>query len=644
MKYVLALALLLVALFTLQASAQNGTASGMTVTNKSGVTNTLSNWMSNPSYSTLNINASPNVWSGSTPFSAFTVNQTATGSATATESLNNFTLSDTVSDPGNQLYGLGGQYNYGNGSQGGRRGLSFLLCQCNGANTDSGANNFYVGGTISMFARYTQPGSSSTTPLGHVFGINGVGEIQNGFTATNYYQVAGAEFDVQLSSGSSSAIRSGVTIADLAGTAQGFWDDNMLWLYGGGKPWRYGIMLGDSQPWPIDGTVGTIIGARIGSGSYNSRPYAAQWGIDLEQVIFPSDGTQNDGGFLRSNGFNVDGAGTISQGSCNSKWSSTGVALDCNGAVGTSAAIATAGTGYTVGTSTVPVTYSGGVWLVTVNGSGVPTAITQLVAPTNPNGTTPSNPVTPTNVNPQEAGTGLTLNITWNTTAKTVSIGPTNATAVNIGNATSTTTVNGPAVFADGIDSALPGGPKAGRFYGSRAPSVPVNTGLSAANRLWVTPVYIGANATLKSLSFDIGTGNSSAWNARMCVFADTGAGLPGTNVVDSGTVAIGSGSVTGIQTASLASGAGVALKAGTYWVGLMADSTSESLFAFNNATAYMTTVTTIGFASASNLFTNGPSAGYYMAQTLSSGCPTGFSGTPTDANGQVVPYIAMGY
>lgn len=592
----------------------------------------------------LAVTPSSNVWSGSTPSTGFSVNQTATGSATATESLNQFTLNDTVSDPGQTLIGLGGQYNYGNGSQGGRGALSFLLCQCNpGADGDSGANPFFVGGTISAFARYSQPGSSSTTPLGHVFGFNGVGEIQAGFTATNYYQVAGAEFNVQISSGSSSAVRSGVTIADLNGSAQGFWDDDLIWLYGGGQPWRYGLMLGDSQPWPIDGTVGTIVGARIGAASYNSRPYAAKWGVDLEQVIFPSDGTQNDGGFLRSNGFNVDGAGTIYQGSCKNAWSSAGISWDCAGAVGTSAAIATAGTGYTTGTKTVPVTYSGGVWLMNVSGGGVPNGITQLVAPTNPNGTTPSNPVTPTNVNPQEAGTGLTLNITWNTTAKAISIGPSAATAINIGNASSTTTINGAVKLPKPLS--LNGAYPTGRFSGAAVTGLVTNTGLSGPNRLSAMPFYVGTTSLAKTLSFDIGTGNASAWNAEMCIYADTGAGLPGSLVVDSGTVAVASGSVTGVQSASLNSGAGTSLPGpGWYWLAFMASSASESIYSSgNSADGPLGSSMLLGWSSVANAASGTTATGVYAAQTFGA-CPGTFSVSPTFADGTALPYVWVGF
>jgi hypothetical protein len=174
----------------------------------------------------------------------------------------------------------------------------------------------------------------------------------------------------------------------------------------------------------MDAAYGTMIGANAGTPAYSSRPLQTKWGIDFQQVMFPSDGNPYDGGFLRSNGFTVDGAGTVQQGSCYQGSSPNGLAIDCRGSYGVSATIATPGTGYTPGTSTLVATAYGGVWLLNVSSGGIPSAVNQLVAPVFSTTSVPANPITPTILNKSEAGSGLTLNILWKTNANQLSLNP----------------------------------------------------------------------------------------------------------------------------------------------------------------------------------------------------------------------------
>jgi hypothetical protein len=357
-------------------------------------------------------------------------NQTYSGKSSVVNGpvFNGVTINDSIDAAGlaNGVIGFTVLHNYGGGTtKGGRTAFTATVAQTQGANTGTGEDDFYVGAYATSFARYSQPGATPTTPLGRVFGFNALGAIQVGFTATNYYQVASAEFDVGLSAGSSSYIRSGVTIADLTGTAQGFGVDNALWIYGGGAKWRNAIMFGDTQAYSIDPTAGTLIGAKMGNASSAAAGVmAAKWGLDLMQIAFPATGNPYDGGVLRSSGLAIDGAGTIQQGSAVTSWSSSGHTIDCKGSVGTGATIAAAGSGYINGTRTEAVTTAyGGLWVVNV-ASGAPTAVTQLVAPMIASATPPANPVATVTQQANSSGTGLTLNLTWNTTATTLALNP----------------------------------------------------------------------------------------------------------------------------------------------------------------------------------------------------------------------------
>lgn len=376
----------------------------------------------------VNATLSP-VWSGSTATPVVRSAATVSGTTTSVVPyVNRFSIIDTVDGSAlaqTPVTGFEIDHVYGGSTtKGGRTAFTASLVQASGANADTGVSNFYVGGVISAFGRYTQPGSSPTNPLGNIFGLNVYSQLQAGFTATNYLGVSGIEIDMSLGT-STSAGRSGLNINDSSSQSQGFVNDNAIWIYGLGSPWRYGLVFGDTQPWPIDNTTGTMIGANIGQG-VNTRAFQAKWGVDIQQVTFPATANAYDGGAFRTNGMSINGAGTIQQGSCYTTWSSTGQSIDCKGSVGTSVAVATGGTGYPPG-QVMAVTAYGGVWLVTASAGGVVTALTTVVQPTYPTTSPPSNPVTPTSQNLAAAGlagTGLTINITWNTTASALSLNP----------------------------------------------------------------------------------------------------------------------------------------------------------------------------------------------------------------------------
>jgi hypothetical protein len=185
-----------------------------------------------------------------------------------------------------------------------------------------------------------------------------------------------------------------------------------------------------------------------------------------------------------------------------------------------------------------------------------------------------------------------------------------------------------------------------GRAYMSPIISAaPTGQALSAANRLFATPLYTGSGSVLKSLSFNISTGNAAAWNARMCVYADSGNGLPGALIPsgDTGTVAIGSGSVTGIQTATLNGSNGVGVS-GWIWLAFMADNSGESLYGFANGIGTQSGALTqlLGANSIGNWFSGTASNGVFMAQTFGA-CPGTF-GAVTYNVGATMPAIVAGF
>lgn len=340
--------------------------------------------------------------------------------------LNRFQSNDQINYTGGQyVAGYNFEDDYG-GGQGGKIALNVNLIQSLGPNTDSGADKFYIALQATAFGRATQPGSSPTNPIGRIFGFGANSAVQTGNTATNLFQVAGGEFDVAINSTSSSFVRSGVTIASLlVGGVQGFGVDNALWIYGQGAKWRYGLNFSDTQAWPIDDTVGTVIGAKYGDGRQSAPDMAAMWGVDFQQVAFPATGNPYDGGFFQTNGASLDGAGTLRLGTTYFTSGSTGLTIAAKGSVGTGAAIATAGSGYEGGNLVFGGAGAfGGLWVVTTSG-GVPTgAVTELVHPAISSTSPPSNPITPTNLNPTSQGSGFQITETWNTTATAVSLQP----------------------------------------------------------------------------------------------------------------------------------------------------------------------------------------------------------------------------
>jgi hypothetical protein len=352
------------------------------------------------------------------------LNQTFTGTAAVTNGsvFNNITTSDNVTAPGlNGAVGWNFQHNFGGAATtNGRTALGITLNQT--AATGDLADNFYVGATATAIGNFNNGGTGTTltTAKGRLFGFNPTAHLKAG---TNWFQTAGMEIDVSTDAGTSTAIRDGLVIAappPPTTQVQGSVIDAVTWIYGG--QWQDGYLWGGpSQGWPIN-AGGSIMRAQIG----NARPIITQakWGVDFNQVAFPHTGNPYDGGFFRTRGASLDGAGTLQLGTAYLTPSSSGIAIDAKGAVGTAAAIASGGTGYGGGASGPDLAFDafGGVYNLT-SVAGVVTAVTVVTVPYYPSTTTPANPVA-TTAQAASGGTGLTLNLTWNTTANALSLQP----------------------------------------------------------------------------------------------------------------------------------------------------------------------------------------------------------------------------
>lgn len=191
-------------------------------------------------------------------------------------------------------------------------------------------------------------------------------------------------------------------------------------------------------------------------------------------------------------------------------------------------------------------------------------------------------------------------------------------------------------------DFASTGALKAGQYYGPFALSTPTNIAIASANKMYAEPFFVPATSTLKTLTFDIGTGNASAWNARMCVYQDNGKfapdGMP--LLADSGTVAVGSGSITGTQTSpTLNSGSGVALAGPSwYWVTFNADATGASVFMNFTASG----VRLFGDNVVAGIYNGVINSGVSASQTFGA-CPATFPTSAINRNAGT-PYIELGF
>lgn len=305
---------------------------------------------------------------------------------------------------------------------------------------------------VAQFTHFSECNSGGTSLLyaGNSTSLGVTSSLLNG--STFHLGNAAAEFDTATATGASLFGENSFLIVHTSNhQVQALTEDNAILIgdqIGAGAGRKAGIVFGSgSSQWPLDVTVGAMIQARLGN-HYNTNPSSARYGFDAQQAGFPAFNTTSRGGFLVSNGFAVDGVGAVQIGSTYLTSSSDGMAIDTKGIIGFGTpTVAAGGTGYTNGD--ILLDPFGGVYIATVS-AGVVTSVAVFTdgngnnrQPLYPSSSPPSNPVTTTSWFPSNVnfpGSGCTLNLSWNTSATTLSIQPSGGT----------TTFGGPVTLPSG--------------------------------------------------------------------------------------------------------------------------------------------------------------------------------------------------
>jgi hypothetical protein len=247
----------------------------------------------NPTGSSLSGNCLP---SGGTQYC---INQVVIGANGTHDQL-------SLATPGSFVNGTQFTHYYGGSSMTGGRQTLYVQSSFTNPSSTSNTNHNYVAGTFFIQA---DAGDNGTAPSyaggkGAFFAMNPYVHAYNG--ATNLLEITGAEFDIAAETGSSMAYKAGLTVAQVAGDAvQGSVYDTAIGISNavtGLSGWQNGILFGPMNgAFPIAST-GCMI-CSTGSGTVTS-------GIDFSSLTLTT--------FLKSNGFAVNGAGTIASNGLNS--------------------------------------------------------------------------------------------------------------------------------------------------------------------------------------------------------------------------------------------------------------------------------------------------------------------------------------
>jgi hypothetical protein len=164
-------------------------------------------------------------------------------------------------------------------------------------------------------------------------------------------------------------------------------------------------------------------------------------------------------------------------------------------------------------------------------------------------------------------------------------------------------------------------------YFGGYSSGQAATNSTVVANTLYALPIFISQNCTATVMATDVETLVASS-NARMGIYNDS-AGLPGTLLLDAGTVAttsVGTKTITGLSQA---------LTPGQYWLAVIYDHTPG--VKSHNTNGLLPTL------GSSN--TIGPSSTNYgavsMAQTYGA-LPGSFSTTPTYLSSPPLPIVAL--
>jgi hypothetical protein len=375
-------------------------------------------------------------YSGATWTPQFWLNTNIVGSTTATGLTNvgQITINaDTLDASGSagkliNYFGLNASFG-GTAMKGNRQGIGASINLASPSGNPGGGN--YVGITGQAMASASDNGTGLTlaTCGGALFGANFYASTAG--ACQNFGGVIGIEVNPALGVGTTAISLTGIQVVPTSAHAvrgAANWDVGYLLS---AQPGAQGIDLGylvggayGGAEWPIRSDGSLFRGALSYSGGASARH-----GVMLTEVSFPVFGTGARGGAFVSNGFAVDGGGTIQ---CGAGYITPGATLgiDVKGSIGTGTpTVAAGGNGYRVGDALYDP--YGGVYLVSaVSGSAV-TGVTVLTGaygethqPLFPTHTTPTNPVTTTTWIWAAGASGCTLNLTWDTSRTGLSLQP----------------------------------------------------------------------------------------------------------------------------------------------------------------------------------------------------------------------------
>lgn len=405
---------------------------------------------------------------------------------------------DTVHSPyGGGVSLLGVSYSTGGpGATGNRTGMSVVASiDAQTGNKAAGYSNGFYGAaawTMQMSANDGGVDFTDAGSYGNAYSINPVTTLYSG--ATFLHGTTVAEFDIDCRAGSSTRYKSAAVFVQLSTDvvqASAPDADGALVIV---KPpaavgWRdFGLSFATPYgQWPFNASASLIKAYQDQGGSTQS----ARWGLDMIHATFPATGNAYDGGFFRTKGAAMDGAGMLRLGTTYLTPGTTGLTIDAKGSVGVSATVAAGGANWVVGLfARDPY---GGFWRVTSSG-GPATAVSMVVAPTFPTRTPPANPVALTAYGTAAidySATGLAINIAWNTTATVLALQPSGGA----------TTFGGPVT--------VPAGSTIAGYLPLAGGTV---TGNIAANAFVVaaTGGYLAGNASATVLVWD-----SGGWNLQ---------------------------------------------------------------------------------------------------------------------------------
>jgi hypothetical protein len=175
-----------------------------------------------------------------------------------------------------------------------------------------------------------------------------------------------------------------------------------------------------------------------------------------------------------------------------------------------------------------------------------------------------------------------------------------------------------------GTDFKVGSGAWSGKWY--RGNFGPVGANLTLVlNRLYAAPFRLGASGTADRIGIDVATAAAAGGVARLVIYqADGTGGMPGTVVLDAGTVAI---DTTGGKTITISQ----ALSAGFYWLAVIGQTASGAAVRgtvsydpmvpyFTGASMFTGSAAPGGLASTGTSFTGSPGANPVIADN--DNCP----------------------